>query len=425
MIKAYSKPYLIISLCLLFPALAAFNTVKAQDVVIKNLRVYANNNSSALPVLVNDDNSREDFLNIEFEVANPTEPSLSIVFRFCDKNWNPYTNNSFLMNIGGDIAYNLPFVSLPVTNKETNYYYSGVFPDADGYVDFPFSGKWRFYITESNDTSIVYAEGKFYVVYNDYDISVKLKNETLEGEVYYPADLGKVYRIDTKFRLPENLFPFNVDQVEIVENRKIESPYVADKTSNTPVRFFEWDGTKNFNFMIRDIRPGKEYRQTDLRNVNIFQGPDVKAQRDGIETSRFFQNAKKDFNGGSVQVSPRADNAIYLNVEFKLRAPSEISNDVFIVGDFNNWVVSPEYKMNNSGGLHTLTLKLKRGAYDYQYVTADYDGDGGIYNENWLQLEGNTWETTNVYNVFLYYADPDKGGYDRIIGFTKIYSGKR
>lgn len=394
-----------------------------QDAEIKNLRIYANNNASSLPVIIYDENNREDELNIEFEVANLTEPSLIIVFRFCDKNWVPY-NNLFFANIGKDIAYNLEFSPLPVTNNETNYYYSGKFPDASGYVDFPFSGKWKFYITESIDTSIVYAEGKFYVVYDDYEISTKIKNETLENQVYFPSELGNVYRFETKFRLHDDLYPFNVQQVEIVENRKIEYPYVADKTSNTPVRFFEWDGSKNFSFMIRDIHPGKEYRQTDLRNANIFQGPVVRAQRDGIETSRFFQSAKKDFNGGSIQVNPRNDNAVYLNTEFKLRAPAEVDNDVFIVGDFNNWVVSPDYKMNNNGGLYSLMLKLKRGAYDYQYVTGNYD-DGVVYNENWLQLEGNVWETTNIYYVFLFYADPDKGGYDRIIGFSKIQSGKK
>ncbi|MGE5496637.1 MAG: hypothetical protein ACM3Q2_01085, partial [Syntrophothermus sp.] len=70
---------------------------------------------------------------------------------------------------------------------------------------------------------------------------------------------------------------------------------------------------------------------------------------------------------------------------------------------------------------YTLTIPLKRGIYDYQYVTA-YGNGSEITNTDWYELEGNDWATTNVYNAFVYYSDPDKGGYDRIIGFIKIKS---
>ncbi|HAM10712.1 MAG TPA: hypothetical protein DCP74_10665 [Bacteroidales bacterium] len=71
--------------------------------------------------------------------------------------------------------------------------------------------------------------------------------------------------------------------------------------------------------------------------------------------------------------------------------------------------------------MYTKTIELKRGAYDYQYVVADVI-NGVIKNDDWLLLEGNTWETSNVYHVFLYYKDPNYGGYDRIIGYSKIIS---
>jgi hypothetical protein len=39
-----------------------------------------------------------------------------------------------------------------------------------------------------------------------------------------------------------------------------------------------------------------------------------------------------------------------------------------------------------------------------------------------VQLEGNFWETENVYNIFIFYQDPDFGGFDRIIAYQKLTS---
>jgi hypothetical protein len=77
--------------------------------------------------------------------------------------------------------------------------------------------------------------------------------------------------------------------------------------------------------------------------------------------------------------------------------------------------------MINDGGLYNKTIELKRGIFDYQYVTADFI-NGEIKNQDWVQLEGNFWETENVYHIFIYYQDPDFGGFDRIIDYQKLTS---
>ena len=96
-------------------------------------------------------------------------------------------------------------------------------------------------------------------------------------------------------------------------------------------------------------------------------------------------------------------------------------DDIFLVGAFNNWQVLPEYKMNQQGGVYSITIPLKRGIYDYQYATGSISGNT-VKDIDWYVLEGNSWETSNYYYVFLYYNDPDLGGYDHIIGYEKIYS---
>lgn len=391
----------------------------AQDIQIKSLKTYANQDETSFPILVFEE-ERSPVLKISFDIDTEFEPRLSLVFRFCDKNWRPYTN-LMLTNSGENTLPYLNFSLLPSTIKEAKYHYEGTFPDADGYVTFPFSGKWQYYITESNDTSVIYATGKFFVIRDPIQMKTSIKREILETQVLFPADLAKIFNVSVDFTLPEDLFPFYVQQAEIVENQKLLYPYIVTRNDNSEFRQFYWDGQRRFTFTSKQVKPGNEYRQTDLRNSNIYSNKDVKAQFEGPETSRFFQEGRKDLNGASV-LSPYNDEySDYLNVEFRLRAPSDFNKDVLVTGAFNDWVLDPYYKLQNSGGFYSGVINMKRGVYDYQYVAANVDGDY-ISDIDWLILEGNNWTTQNVYHVFIYYTDQNFGGYDRIIGFSKIVS---
>ncbi|MCU7500181.1 MAG: DUF5103 domain-containing protein [Ignavibacteria bacterium] len=413
--------HVILSVCA-FLILFVSNAFAEELRRVLSLKAYTNRDETTLPVLLYDEGG-SDLLTIEFDVDADQAPSLSIVFKFCDRNWTPYTN-LFLENIGQNVARNLAFEVLPVTVQEAKYHFKGSFPDEYGYVDFPFSGKWRFYITDSQDTSKVYASGKFYAVHPIMEAKSNIKHEFLEDINYFPTDLARVFNLTTDFTLPDELFPFNVENVEIIENHKIDYPYFVErKQDNTLNRYYTWDGNRKFSFTSKELRPGNEYRETDLRNYNIFNSRNVNAQFDGVETSRFFrENLRRDLNGGSVLTRYRDENAVYMNVTFRLRPPEDYSKKIFLVGSFTNWDVLPEYEMKEErSGIFTETVLLKRGIYDYQYVLAHLD-DGKVNSIDWLTLEGNTFTTNNIYHVFIYYADPDKGGYDRIIGYQKVIS---
>jgi hypothetical protein len=390
----------------------------SQNIEIKSLRAFTSSEIE-LPVLLPDEPG-SNLLHISFDIDAELIPNLNIIFRYCDRNWNP-VDNIFLLNQGQNTAYNLDFLILPNTVEEARYHFRGRFPDTRGYVSFPFSGKWKFFVTDSQDTSKVYASGKFFVIHRDVNLNTELKKELLEDRVYYPLALSRAFTIETSFDLPEEFFPNFVDEIEIIENKLTDYPYVVDRSFNTNYRQFYWDGSRKFSFNIKDIRPGNEYRQVDLRNFNRFNSKNVRAQFDGIETSRFFKFGNRDLNGGYIFTKFSDEFATYLNVRFDIRPPEEITGPVFIVGAFNDWKVLPEYELKNSGGLYSITIPLKRGIYDYKYVTADIINDE-VRNIDWLVLEGNFWETTNEYYIFLYYNDPNYGGYDRIVGYQKIIS---
>jgi len=399
-------------------SLFLFITTYSQ-VEVLSLRTYPCGNETSIPVLFLS-NEKSSCLTIEFDLMCSIQPNLAILFRFCDANWNPY-DNPFIINRGKNIAYNLDYSLLPVTVTEAKYYYKLDYPDSRGYVEFPFSGKWKFYITDYNDTSQIYAEGKFYVVEQMITPQVKLKTEVLSDKEYFPADLSKTYNLTASFYLPDEFFPHFLDGIEIIENHLINFPIYVDRKTTFSSKYYSWDGNRNFSFTAREIQPGNEYRRIDLTNVNLYNTKNVRAKTDGIEYSRFFRIGPKDSDGGSTLLPYNNDYADYLNVTFSIRPPDRFTEQIFITGSFNNWMVSPEFQLEESDGLFSKTLLLKRGIYDYHYVTGKLE-NGVVKNINRVILEGNFLETSNNYSFFIFYKDPNFGGYDRIIGYTKTKS---
>jgi len=406
------------NILIIFLIIIPFIKNNADDFVIKSLRVYSSLSEISFPIIDKSDSSKKT-ITIEFDVQGNYAPALNIIFKFCDKDWQPY-ENIFLANIGYNTEYNLWLEKLPLRVTDARYHYTGIFPNQN--VTFPYSGKWKFFIVDSQNPDKVYGEGKFFVVMPEVKLNISITKNRMENVIPEIAALGRTITIFTSFTLPDTLFESNIQLVEIIENKKISYPIRIDKTKLTEQNYYEWNGSNKFLFIAKDIKPGNEYRQTDLRDINRFNQKNVNAQYDGIEVSNFFKKRNRDLNGASILTNYKNDYAEYLNVTFKICPPENITSSVFLVGDFNNWQVLPDYELYDDEGLLNLTIELKRGIYDYQYVTADKINEE-IKNINWYVLEGNFWETENDYHIFLYYKSPERGGYDKIIGYKKINSG--
>lgn len=410
--KAELKTYfLLVTFLVLTPP-----DLTAQSIEIKSMEVYTTDERLELPVVT--ENNK---LIIEFDIESEFEPALSILFRFCDYGWTP-TKNLFLLNQYRNTLTLFNFERLPVTVEDADYHFKGSYPDKDKFIELPFSGKWMFYITDIQDTSLVFAEGRFYLVNNQVVLHPVLKRDELENKTYWPVELAKVFNVTTNFNLPEEFYPGFVDRLEIIQNKNIYFPFIIERNENTLERQFKWDANRNFTYIIRDIQAGKEYRQVDIRNFNFFSSKDVNAQRDGLEYSRFFLRAQPDMNGSKIYMGFDEPYASYLNVKFSIRPPEEVEEEIFLVGAFNEWKLLPNYKLYTENGINSITIPLKRGIYDYQYVVAK-ETDDEIVNDDWLVLEGNTWDNKKVYDIFLYYNETDLGGYERIIGYAKLPHG--
>lgn len=114
--------------------------------------------------------------------------------------------------------------------------------------------------------------------------------------------------------------------------------------------------------------------------------------------------------------------ADYVTVHFFLDAPEYVDKEVFVDGEFTNRQFDYRNRMEYNGakGGYELQIPLKQGAYNYQYVVRS---KGENVPESTSVIEGNKYETENEYNIYVYLRKPGDR-YDRLIGYSTIYSNK-
>jgi hypothetical protein len=175
-----------------------------------------------------------------------------------------------------------------------------------------------------------------------------------------------------------------------------------------------WAGNEFLYFENKDIRVASNNvarvdSSTDIYNCLLHTN---NARRN------FPYTLFEDINGNFVVKNSNASNndieADYAWVYFSLSAPTyRLDKEIYISGMFNNYSLSPEYKMdyNEKKGIYEKAILIKQGFTNFKYVIAD--SKGIIDNEN--AIDGNFYQTENEYTILVYYKE-NTGRYDRIIG---------
>ena len=175
-----------------------------------------------------------------------------------------------------------------------------------------------------------------------------------------------------------------------------------------------WAGNEFWYFENKDIRAtanniAKIDYNTPIYSFYLY----TNAARNNLPYS-FTQ----DINGNFVVKNINAINdqieSDYAWVYFSLSAPtSRLNKDIYVTGMFNNYNLTPEYKMNYNPekAVYEKAVLIKQGFTNFQYTIADIKGM--VDNEN--AIDGNFYQTENNYTILVYYRD-GIGRYDRVVG---------
>lgn len=111
----------------------------------------------------------------------------------------------------------------------------------------------------------------------------------------------------------------------------------------------------------------------------------------------------------------------YVKVHFSLDIPEQPDARIVVAGELTGNrtdAYSPGVMtFNRTSNQYETDLTLKQGSYNYQYLLVPHNGKALT-----SPIEGDDYRTANRYDIAVYYRSPSDR-YDRLIGFSTIYSG--
>ena len=387
---------------------------------IKSVQLYRDGNELSNPVY---ELGSDAHLVFKFDDLSEDVKNYSYTLIHCDANWNEsYIQQSeyidgFANNPVSDYA-----MSFNTTVKFVNYQVQ--IPNEN--CKPKYSGNYALVVFEDNDRQNLVLIHRFYVVEPLVRIDGLVKRATFDPFNGDNQEVNfKIYNDRLKL-----LNPGEDIKVVLMQNRRWDNAVSDLKPSFIGENVLQYDYTK------KNVFPGgNEFRYFDIR-TNRHNGENVGRIEffrpyyhvtllpDAVRSNKAY-STYKEMNGNFViesqdRVTDFNTECDYEFVHFFLPMESQlIGGSVNVFGALTDWNVNKtnEMKWNFERAGYELTLLLKQGYYNYEYV---YVPEGGKKVDS-SNLEGTFFITENDYQIFVYYHD-QASRYDRLVGFVIVNS---
>lgn len=403
------------------PLCAAVNPNVILNPNIKSVRFHVYGDPETLPVYRLGSGDR---LELHFDDLDANVKSYYYTYQLCDYNWEPVNMSAFDF-IKGFTQQRLTtyrFSSIAYTRYT---HYQATLPDQNSVPSR--SGNYLLKVFLDGDTTkTVFTRA----------LMVLEPRSTVSAQVVQPFS-PQFYNTHQRIRFSVSLQGIN----SFDANRQVKVVVMQN---------FRWDNAQGGGVMPTYIRGnvleyntensfnfpgGKEWRWLDLRSlrllsdridravdkktsVDIYMKPDI--DRSGQRYVYY-----RDLNGLYQATTYETINPYwqgdYATVHFSFVTPDRQpykNKDLFLLGQLNDYQYSESSRMvfNEEKGFYEGSQYLKQGYYDYIYQLVDRENP-----EERSALEGNYWETENIYTVLVYYRSfTDRS--DQLIGVARVSS---
>ncbi|MDQ6755585.1 MAG: DUF5103 domain-containing protein [Bacteroidota bacterium] len=413
--------YLLINLFLIFyyslPAQVADSIYKSN---IKTVRLHNYGNQLSLPIINLNSN---DQVELHFDDLDANVKYYYYTFQLCDKDWHPvnFSQFDYLKGFTQMRINNYRFSSIAFTRYT---HYQAILPERNSYPTK--SGNYLVKVFLDGDTSKVVFTKRLLVVDNKAVISAKIV------QPFAPQFFRTHQRIEFNINI-NGLNTFSAAQqvkVVILQNHRWDNARTNIAPTFVRANTLEYNTEENLVFPA-----GKEWRWLDIRDFHL-QSDRVKRADYKKNSTDIFVRADadrssekyvyfRDLNGMYTVETTQSLNPYwqsdYANVHFTFSPPNNQpypNKDIYLFGQLTNYAFTDSLKMkfNVEKGVYETKLLLKQGYYNYTYVVVDKDNFA-----NRSELEGNYFETENVYTILVYYKSfADRS--DELIGVGTINS---
>ena len=368
-------------------------------------------------------NNMREQLHLQFDILGDNAPYLYYTFVHCDNQWRPtdLPKNDYLR---GFFQEEIDQFSFSVNTFVNYVHYDLLFPTVDMMPKI--SGNYLLVVTGENPDDIYFTR-RFFVVDDmaqihasvprfPYDLNLGANKQEIDLEISYPdlfnsrANQYSNVTIQQNGRWDNAVFGLKPTYVYPEKLTYTNNPKTVFESGNQYLRI----NTSNF-----DNRPEKTktvYREEDYYVVTLYADA-KRSTHNYIDDEDLYGEKYIYLERENLDPTNEAD---YAMVDFFLQWPQYlIGKDVYIIGAITDWRLDDNAKMEYDPKRrgYKKGLLLKQGYYDYLYAVKD--NASGITSV--APVNGDFWETNNVYHIFVYLFDPIQN-YDKLIGYTSIKS---
>jgi Domain of unknown function (DUF5103) len=402
--------FLPVAVCVLHVLLFLFyskaTTAQSPDSIyvnnIKTVRLYNSGNQLSIPVINLNSN---DQVELHFDDMDADVKYYYYAFQLCNNDWIPVNLSQF--------DYIKGFTQIKISNYRFSSialkrytHYQAIIPDRSSYPTR--SGNYILKVYLNGDTSQLAFTKRLMVVENKASILGRVV------QPYAPEFFRTHQRVQFTVAI-KGLDAFNAGQqlkVIILQN------YRWDNALKNIAPTFIRGTTLEYNSESIGVFPGsKEWRWLDVTDFHLQSEKVLTANYNKSSTEVFLRPDGpregqryvyyRDYNGMFVSSAIRGLNPLwesdYATIHFSFAPPNGAAytnQDIYLFGQLTNYNYTDSLKMsfNQDKGIYETHLLLKQGYYDYTYVGVDKN-NSAVRSE----LDGNYYETENLYTILVYY----------------------
>jgi hypothetical protein len=386
---------------------------------IKSVRMYYTGNQLSMPIINLNSN---DQVELSFDDMDGDSKYYYYTYQLCNSDWTPATLGQF------------DYIKGFTQNRITDYHYSAValtrythyrimLPDRNMYPTR--SGNYIVKVFLNGDTSQLAFTRRLLVLDSKSDVNARIMQPF--NPQYAHTHQKIQFTVTTK-----GLDQLNASQqikVVILQNMRWDNALTNLKP--TIIR-----GNKlEFNNENSIFPAGREWRWIDLRDFHLQSERVLTADYNRNSTDIFLRNDGPltgvpylyytDLNGMYTVEAIRGTNpfweADYAMVYFSFVPPDGIeypNKNIYLFGQLTDYRFTDSVRMvfNPDKHKYETRLFLKQGYYNYTYLAVD-KSNPAIYDE----LDGNFFETENLYTILVYYKSFSSRA-DELIGVGNFNS---
>lgn len=382
---------------------------------IQTIRIDANGEWGTIPVINRNSN---DFVRISFDrIGEESYNYLRYRIVHCNADWT----KSSLADVEFLNGFNNNEIEDYANSTTTNVLYTNYqLQIPNNNVKLKLAGNYAVEVFEEDNPSNVLLRACFSVLDKSVQVGGTVSSLT-------DIDANKEHQ-QVSFSVSYNNLQvrdvFSDLKVYVRQNNRLDNQKSLVKPTSVQGNKLVYEHNRNLIF-----EAGNEYRRFEsvshrYKGMNVqnieYRRPNyyISVYPDKIRANRAY-SFDEDQNGRFlIRNAERNDSdteADYFYTKFTLKSPDPFIEPIYINGDFTYDTFDERYLMQYDAmnEEYSLTLLLKQGAYNYQYLA----GSGNIYTP--ALTEGNYYQTENEYSIYVYYR-PLGTRYDLLVGFLKI-----